>query len=221
MIKMIRQGPREVVLDLVGREVVIKQADLREEKGDGVIVPFNTAFAPGGASADALIVVDQARKNARQNTYDFLFPSLKIKNPLELTPGRVVLDLAERPKVAETGTAAISESIRAGGIRLIQEWDRVIAAFVRDQGAEVTSRGISDSTLDALVKAEEKSLGSVVMVPFGTGLFGISPERSASLMLPAIAKFFHGRGSSPLQTLTITMYDEGQFKRFSQTALAS
>src|ERR1051326_612258 len=66
----------------------------------------------------------------------------------------------DRPSVAEIGTAAISESIRAAGIHLAQEWDRVIAAFVRDQGDQVTAQSISDSTLDALVRAGENALGS-------------------------------------------------------------
>lgn len=200
-------------------EIVVKQWDIAQEKADGVIMPLNTAFAVGGSSASVLYAVDQARSNTgdvSKNIYEILFPSLNILNPISLSPGQVVIDLEDRPKVSEKGAAIISESIRAAGIPLRQEWDRIIVAFIRDQGEDLSEEDITMATRSAIAEAERNQLGSVVAVPFGTGILGIPAKKSASLMVPAVLEYLRSSKPRYLKKITFIMDLEGQYYQFAQ-----
>ena len=204
--------------------LVINYGNIVHQHALGVIVPNNTAIgAPGGAAAAVMYVVDQVRKqygdsDSTHHIYDVLFPSLHIQNPILLQPGDVVLDMEERPQVGKLGAVAISKSLNEVRLHLQQGWERIIFGLIRHQGGDVSDGSIRVATANSLEAAVRHKLQSVVMAPFGTGLFSIPVEKAASLMIPVIAGYCRGVNEQILKEVIIVMNDRQQFEEFKRTA---
>jgi len=216
----------QVVLSLSDTcRLVVKYGNIVRQQVKGIIVPNNTAIgAPGGAGAAVMYAVDQVRlqqnSSTKKNVYDILFPSLHIQNPMLLQPDEVVLDLEDRPRVGPLGAAAISRSLKDSGLLLHQGWEHIIFALIRHQGSDVTDNSIRSATANSITAAERAKLGSVAMVPFGTGLFPISVSRAASLMIPVIADRCHRPNQHVLKELIVVMNEKTQFEEFRKIAIS-
>jgi O-acetyl-ADP-ribose deacetylase (regulator of RNase III) len=220
------EGPHGVFRIGQNARIRIVQGDVTREKVDAVIVPTNTALALSGAAAAVMHAVNNPLQ-FRNGPLCEVFPALGVKDPLRLNPAECVIDLVQREAVGRIGESASSVDLQELGVRVPQQWKRVIMAFIREQGAAdsdstdsddgLLGKAIQSSLSHALDTCGALGLKSVATVPFGAGLLGIPAIESARYMCDVLRLAPERQWP---QEIVIAVEFEGQFTLFLREARA-
>jgi O-acetyl-ADP-ribose deacetylase (regulator of RNase III) len=108
------------------------------------------------------------------------------------------------------GPIPVGQAVATSAGRLKARY--VIHAAGMGQDLAPTEDSIRDSTANALKRADELSLRSVVFPLIGCGVGGFPVSKSAALMLDAVAKF--SRRDTTIERITFALFSKADYDKF-------